>query len=84
MSVRFYTESRSPHARPFFKAGREHTCAAVQGAMRCSVFEIEHYCTKEEHRFCPVYQERMHTEAPVSRETYEVKLVRLEFVQAAC
>ena len=51
--------------------------------MRCSLFEIEHFCTQDEHVVCPVYQERMRTQEIVSLESYEIKLQAMEFQQAA-
>jgi hypothetical protein len=50
--------------------------------MRCSLYEIENYCLSEDHRICPVYQERMHSQQDVPLELYEAKLVLMEFHQA--
>ena len=50
MTVRFHDRTRESQLCPFFKAGREQLCTAVSGGMRCSLHEIEHFCTNEEHR----------------------------------
>ena len=51
--------------------------------MRCSLFEIEHYCATEGHVMCPVYRERTHTDQLVSTDTYETKLSKQELQHAS-
>ena len=83
MSVVQDMNSLSLERCPFYSGGKDQSCLAVDGLMRCSLFEIEHFCTREEHAFCPVYQERMRTREVVSMEVYEVKLQAMEFQQVA-
>ncbi len=66
---------------PFFTGGLGQSCLAVEGSMRCSLFEIERYCTREEHALCPVYRERTRTQELVPLEMYEVKLLAIETQQ---
>jgi hypothetical protein len=81
MSARLYVDSVNCQQCPFFNGGRDQSCLAVEGSMRCSLYEIENYCVGELHRACPVYQERMRSQQDVPLEVYEAKLLLLEFHQ---
>ena len=83
MSARLDSHTFGCRQCPFFTGGREQGCLAVEGSMRCSLFEIEHFCTNDDHMICPVYQERMRTQECVSLERYEIKLQDMEFHQVA-
>lgn len=75
--------NRSSHSLecPFFTGDRDQSCMAVAGCMRCSLFEIEHYCQSEGHAFCPVFVERTRNKRLVSVEFYRERLVEKEFQQ---
>ncbi len=81
MSARLYFGSTDCQRCPFFSGGREQSCLAVEGSMRCSLHEIENYCLSEAHACCPVYQERMRSQEDVPLELYEARLVLMEFHQ---